>query len=84
MDKEPAAIVGTVTAIVSAVLVFLDQFGVSLTDGQQDAIRGLVAVLAPLVAGLVIRSFVTPTPKALDRIDTAWLADPSRDPKPVL
>lgn len=58
MSKEPSAIVGAIVAIVSAVLVFLQSFGVDITDSQQDAIRGLVAVIAPLVAGLIIRQFV--------------------------
>ena len=83
MNKEPAAIVGTITAIVSALLVFAKAFGLSITEDQQDAIRGLVAVAAPLVAGLVIRSFVTPTERAQDRIDEAYIAQPG-DPKPAL
>lgn len=58
MDREPSAIIGFITALVSAVLVFLQEFGVSLTDGQQNAIRGIVAVVAPLVAAVIIRQFV--------------------------
>jgi hypothetical protein len=58
MSREPAAIVGLITALVSAVLVFLESFGVNLTDEQSDSIRGIVAVVAPLIAAFVIRSFV--------------------------
>lgn len=58
MDREPAAIVGTATAVVSAILVFLQSMGMNITDQQQDAIRGLVAVVAPLIAAFVIRNFV--------------------------
>lgn len=58
MDKEPAIIVGTITAIVSTVLVLLKSFGVGISEDQQNAIRGLVAVVAPLIAAFVIRGFV--------------------------
>lgn len=57
-DKEPAIITGTVIAIVAAALTFAQAFGFDLTDGQQDAIKNLVAVLAPLVAALIIRGMV--------------------------
>jgi hypothetical protein len=50
--------VGTIIGVVAAFLAFLQSFGVPVSDDQQAAIRGLVAVLAPLVAGLVIRQFV--------------------------
>ncbi len=58
MNKEPAAVVGLIVGIVSAVLVFLKSFGVDISQDQQEAIRGLVAVIAPIVAGFVIRQFV--------------------------
>ena len=58
MQKEPAVTVGTIIAIVAAVLVFLDQFGISLSSEQQEAITSLVAVLAPIIVGLVVRQLV--------------------------
>lgn len=84
MEREPAAIVGSVTAIVSALLVFAKAMGLSITEEQQDAIRGLVAVVAPIVAGLIIRGFVVPTDKANDRIRQAALMEPGAANPPTL
>lgn len=86
MKNEPARIVSIITAFATAVLGLVAAFGLDVSDSQQTAIIGVIAptVTMIVVAGEVIRSKVTPTEKALDRIDTAWLADPSRDPKPVL
>ncbi len=58
MRSEPAAIIGAITASASAILVLLRSFGVPLTEEQQQAINGFVAVLAPIIAAFVIRSFV--------------------------
>lgn len=71
MDSEPAAIIGTITAIVSAFLTFAQEFGIDITDGQQDAIRGIVGVLAPLIAALVIRSFVVAPDTAEAKVEEA-------------
>lgn len=60
MHKEPAAIIGTATAVVSALIALLVAFGVDVSEDQQTAIIGAVVVLAPIVAGLLIRSKVTP------------------------
>lgn len=60
MNREPALTVGTVTAAVTAVLALLVAFGLDLTDDQRNAILGVVAVLAPLVATVVTRGKVTP------------------------
>jgi len=57
-DKEASLVVGSLTAIMAAVLTFAQEFGVNLTDGQQSAITNLVAVLAPIIAALVIRGLV--------------------------
>lgn len=76
MDREPSAIIGFITALVSAVLVFLQEFGVSLTDDQQDAIRGLVAVIAPLIAALIIRNFVVSPASAGEAVAIAKTEHP--------
>ena len=67
MRQEPAVLIGQVTALVAAVLVLLRVFGVPLSEEQQSAIRGLVAVLAPLVAGLLIRQHVY-APATVERL----------------
>ena len=58
MDKEPAAIVGTITAVVTAAIALLVAFGVNLTDEQQKAILAMVAAVAPVAAALIIRGRV--------------------------
>ncbi|MFI1197681.1 hypothetical protein ACH4T9_31095 [Micromonospora sp. NPDC020750] len=56
--SEPLFTVGVLTAAVTAVLALLVAFGLPVSDGQQSAILGLVAVLAPLVVSLVGRGRV--------------------------
>ena len=82
MNKEPAAIVGSATAIVSAILVFLKAFGVNITDDQQEAIRGLVAVVAPLIAALIIRSFVVSPETAQTKVDEGYASGQVGGPVP--
>lgn len=60
MQNEPLVTVATITAFVAAVLGLFVEFGLALTDGQQSAIQGLVAVAAPVVVALVVRPKVTP------------------------
>lgn len=60
VSTEPAITVASITAVVAAVIGLLVAFGVDLSDDQQKAILGLVAVAAPIVAGVLIRGKVTP------------------------
>ncbi|RGC68412.1 hypothetical protein C5N14_13580 [Micromonospora sp. MW-13] len=55
---EPLFTVGGITAAVTAVLALLLAFGLPLSDAQQTAILGLVAVLAPLVVAAIARGRV--------------------------
>lgn len=55
---EPALTVGAVTGFVTALLGLAVAFGLPVTDGQQAAILGITATLAPLVAAWFIRSRV--------------------------
>jgi 3-hydroxy-3-methylglutaryl CoA synthase len=82
MKSEPAIIIGTITALVSALLTFAQAFGLDITDAQQDAIRGLVAVLAPIVAGLVIRSFVVAPDTAETKVEEAHASGVAGGPVP--
>lgn len=61
MNREPLVTTATITALVSAVIGLLVVFGVPLSKEQEAAILGVVAVVAPLVVGLVARGKVTPT-----------------------
>jgi hypothetical protein len=60
MKKEPAITVGSITALVVAVLALAASFGLHLSDEQRNAIVGVLAVVGPIVAGYVTRSKVTP------------------------
>lgn len=48
-STEPLFTVGTITAAVTAVLALLVAFGLDLSDGQKQAILGVVAVAAPFI-----------------------------------
>src|SRR5690606_36934868 len=58
MATEPATIVGTITAAATAIIALLVAFGLDLSDEQQQAILGVVAVAAPVIAAVVIRGKV--------------------------
>ena len=68
MEKEPARIIGAITGAATAIIALLVAFGLDLTQEQQAAILGVVAVVAPVVAGVVIRQHVYP-PATVDRIE---------------
>lgn len=58
MKEEPALSVGSITAAVTAVIALLVAYGFDISDQQQTAILGVVAVLAPVIAAAVTRSKV--------------------------
>jgi len=70
-QREPLITVGSIIAIISAILVFLKSMGVDISDSQQDAIRNLVAVLAPVVLAFVARQFVWAPDTVRDVTETA-------------
>lgn len=55
--KEPAVVIGAIMAL----LLLLIGFGVKISGQQVDLIRLFLESLAPLVAGIAIRTQVTPT-----------------------
>ena len=54
-DKEPAIIIGVVTAV----LALATAFGLGMTQDQQMAILGVVAAALALIGSVVVRSQVT-------------------------
>jgi len=84
VQKEPAVTVGTIIAIVAAVLVFLDQFGISLSSEQQEAITSLVAVLAPIIVGLVVRQLVVSPATAGEAVAIAKSNSPASSNVPAV
>jgi hypothetical protein len=85
MNKEPLLSVGTIVAVVAAILVFLKSFGVDISDGQQEAVRNLVAVLAPIVLAFVARQFVY-SPNSVETIATEQYSAgvPPTEPQPEI
>ena len=61
MNREPLVTVAGITAAVTALLTLLAAFGLPLSDTQQTAVLGVVAVAAPLVVALFTRPKVSPT-----------------------
>ncbi len=63
MNKEPAVIVGLVASIIVLAAQQVINSGIVNSAGALQVL-GLVVSIVPLVAGLIIRQFVTPTPPA--------------------
>lgn len=83
MQTEPAQIIGWLTGAATAIIALLVAFGLDIDQTQQAAILGVVAVVAPIIAGLVIR-FKVFSPATTERlVDQAYSAGvPPTDPKP--
>ena len=60
MNTEPAITIGSIVALVAAVITLLVAFGVEVTNDQRDAILAIVSIGGPLVAAVLIRRKVTP------------------------
>ncbi len=63
MKTEPALTTGVITAFVTALLALLVSFGVHITNDQQAAVLGIIAVTAPFLVGLAVRPKVVPLAK---------------------
>lgn len=85
LQKEPSAIIGSIVAIVTAILALLVAYGFNVSQEQQAAILGVTAVVAPLVASLIIR-FNVFSPATTDKIANqqyvAGLKDAAQPPVP--
>ena len=68
-QREPALIIGLVTAAVASVLVLLAAFGVDLTPEQQVAVIGVIAGVGPLVAVIITRGKVTPAAVVVEALN---------------
>jgi hypothetical protein len=85
MQTEPSAIVGTITAAVTAIIGLLVAYGFDISQDQQVAILGVTAVAAPLLASIIIR-FRVFSPASTERIQQEAYAagTPPTEPKPPL
>lgn len=67
---EPALTTSTITSLVAAAITLLVSFGLPLSADQQVAISAFVAIVAPIVAGLVTRTQVTPAAEVAVKVDS--------------
>jgi LPXTG-motif cell wall-anchored protein len=58
--REPVVLTNLVAALILALCSLLQQFGVPLTDGQQQAISSVAGLLLLLAAALFSRRLATP------------------------
>ena len=82
LNREPAAIVGAITGLAAAIVALVVAFQPDLlTEEQQAAILGVVAVVAPIIATLITRQFVTPDVSVVERLEgaDAVVAGPAND-----
>jgi hypothetical protein len=56
--SEPLITVGSITSAVTAVIALVVSFGLHVTNDQQSAVLGVIAVVAPFLVALVGRGKV--------------------------
>lgn len=66
---EPAISIGTISALVSAVLALIVVLGVQLPDGFEAALVGVIAAAGPIVGAIITRSKVTPSSEVVELRD---------------
>lgn len=81
-SSEPVGWAGATTAVAVAAIPLLRAFHVNITEDQANAILGFLAA-AIVFLTLAVRARVTPTDKAQNVVDAAYIAQPG-DPKPTL
>ena len=69
MKTEPLVSIGSITAAATALIALLVAFGAPLTEEQQIAILGVVAVAAPIAVAIAARPRVTPNGKVVEWAD---------------
>lgn len=67
-QREPAIVIGLVTAAVAAILALVTAFGVELTQGQQVAVLGVIAGVGPLITAWVTRGKVAPAALVVETV----------------
>jgi len=69
-DNEPALAAG-ICSLAAAVVAVLIAFNVPVTTQQRDAILGLAAVVAPMLAAVLVRANVVPVKKVNEKVSAA-------------
>lgn len=68
MKNEPLVTLASITAGATALLALLVAFGIPITQEQQIAILGVVAVAAPFVVAFAGRGQVTPNANVVEYV----------------
>ena len=82
LEREPAVVVGAVTAVIDAGLVLLFAF-VGITAEQQGAALAFAAAATALIGALVTRGKVTPVAVEGPRVAVAGAAGGTADRAPT-
>lgn len=69
MKNEPLVTLASITAGATALLALLVAFGIPITQEQQVAILGVVAVVAPFVVAVFGRNQVTPNGNVVEYVN---------------
>lgn len=84
MKSEALITVGSVGSLVAAVIVLARSFGLDISDEQQNAVLGFVAVAGPFVVALVGRQFVFSQNTTQDLVNNAAVSgNPDIGPPPA-
>lgn len=73
-ETEPAVALGACIAVLDALLVLAVSFGAPISPDQKLQIDAVLAALAPLIAGVIIRSQVTPVAMLPHPLEVAMAA----------
>jgi argininosuccinate lyase len=86
MTKEPAVIISTLTAFLTAAIGFCLAFGLDISEEQQDAVIKMVAAMVTTIAvlGPVIRQFVFSPKTTQQLVNKAEEAGIKDAPAPVV
>lgn len=71
LEREPSQIIGYITAVATAIIALLVAYGFDIDQTKQAAILGVIAVLAPAIAGIVIRFNVWAPQSVQSEVDAA-------------
>jgi uncharacterized membrane protein len=84
MDREPAALISTITAFLTAGIGLALAFGLKISQEQQDAMLKMLAatVALLLMIGPVIRQFVYSPHSTQTLVNTAEQAGQTNSPAP--
>ena len=76
MQREPAVVI---SAVVASLIALYVAFGGDLNDVQKESILEFVAIVGPILAGLVIRAKVVSPDTAERIVASAHRTPPQRD-----